>query len=80
MYQDNGILFKVPGEFDARASQTLPPAATATEATMWATVDTGALWCGLVRIRYVRQLMKHRRHSHWAWVSEYAEKVPPSAE
>lgn len=55
MYEDNGVLSKVPGEFDARASQTLPPATTATEATIWATVDTGVLWCGLVRIRYVRQ-------------------------
>lgn len=75
MQDDNGILAEVPGTFNALASQTLPPAETATEQIMWAVVDTGPQWRGLVRIRYRRERMRHGKHGHWAWVSEYAERA-----
>jgi hypothetical protein len=34
-----------------------------------------------VRIDYVRQKMRHGRHSHWAWVAVRAEQeqLPPIA-
>jgi len=80
MNDDNGILSKVPGEFEARASRSLPPAEDAAEEILWAEVDTGTLWQGRVRIRFRRRRFKHGRHSHWGWVGEFAERCAERAE
>lgn len=72
---DPGILAAIPGEFLAEASHALPSPETATERRMSSTVDTGPLWKGMVRVTHERMLMKHRKHSHWAWIPVHAEKV-----
>jgi len=53
-----------PGEFIARASDSLPPAERATEGDM--TVPTEAAWLGPLPITYWCQKKHHERHSHWA--------------
>jgi hypothetical protein len=70
-YADNGILAKVPGEFIAMASKGLPDPETATEGTLSAEID--ASWAGRVRLTYVRQLVRHRKHSHWYWLAVRAD-------
>jgi hypothetical protein len=69
--EDSGILARVPGQYIARASRSLPEPATSLAERVSAVID--AEWAGVVRIDYVRQRMRHGRSSHWAWVAIRAE-------
>lgn len=74
LHQDNGCLAAVPGQYVAEASHALPAAETATAEEAEASIDAGRF--GPVRmIFYVRQRMKRRQSSHWAWVAYRAEKI-----
>jgi len=74
---DSGTLGAVPGQFIAQGAQGLPEPTTALAERISVVVD--ADWAGIVRIDYVRQKMRHGRHSHWAWVAVRAEQeqLPP---
>ena len=70
MYEDNGVLGRVPGQYLSRGSAHLPPPEAASPDT-WVAVDAEAF--GAYRVLFRVQLMRHQRHRHWAWLPVYAE-------
>jgi hypothetical protein len=51
----------------------LPPVETATEDRITVQVDAG--WLGHLIITYERITMRHRKHSHRAWIAVRAVKA-----
>lgn len=70
---DNGILEQVPGQYVARASLTLPPAATAEDRDYPVEIDAGH--AGLVRVTFRRQMARRAKHSHWFWRARRADRI-----
>ena len=50
-----------------------PTPETATDEVLSAEIEAG--WVGRVRISYRRQLVRHRKHSHWFWAGFCAEAL-----
>jgi len=73
--RDNGVLASVSGDLIAGGSKSLPPPDSMPGQATTAVVDGG--WVGPVRITYVSWQVKHRKHSHWAWCAERADREPP---
>jgi hypothetical protein len=72
---DNGILGRVPSEFIARASRSLPDPACAAEDEMC--VDIDAAWAGRVRLTFRKQRYSRPRAktSYVAWLCRHAEPI-----
>jgi hypothetical protein len=64
---DNGILGRVPSEFIARASRSLPDPC----------VDIDAAWAGRVRLTFRKQRYSRPRAktSYVAWLCRHAEPI-----
>lgn len=73
LYEDNGILARVPGQCVAEAMKLLPPVDTAENRVHDVVID--AEHAGRVRIFARRQLARHHKHSHWFWSAFRAEAV-----
>lgn len=72
---DNGILARVPGQYIALASRSLPDPACAVEHEMRVEID--AAWAGRVRLTFEKQryCRPKAKTSYWAWHCRHAEAV-----
>ena len=72
---DNGILGRVPSQYIAQASKSLPDPACATEDEMCVEID--AAWAGRVRLTFKKQRYSRPRGkmSYFAWLCRHAEPV-----
>ena len=77
---DNGIMARVPGEYIAQASKSLPDPACATEDEMRVEIDAG--WVGRVRLTFKRQRYSRPRAktSYVACFCRHAESIGPSVD
>lgn len=78
-HTDNGIMTRVPGEYIAQASKSLPDPACATDDEMCVEIDAG--WVGRVRLTFRKQRYSRPRAktSYVAWFCRHAEPVAPTA-
>jgi hypothetical protein len=72
--RDNGVLASVSGQRIAGGSKSLPPPESMPRQTTSVLIDGGCV--GRARITYVSWGVKHRKHSHWAWRAERADREP----
>lgn len=72
---DNGILARVPGQFIAQASKSLPDPACAIADEICVEVD--AAWAGRVRLTFRKQRYSRPRGkiSYVSWLCRHAEPV-----
>jgi len=71
---DNGILARVPGEYIAKASRSLPDPACATEDERRVEIDAG--WAGRVRLTFKKHRYSRARSKPYvAWLCKHAEPV-----
>jgi hypothetical protein len=68
---DNGILAQIPGEYIARATNTLPPAVADQDAH--AVVEMEVPGLGHVRVKFKLLSHCHRHSRHWFWTATHAE-------
>jgi hypothetical protein len=75
---DNGILARVPGQFIAQASKSLPDPACALDDEICVEID--AARAGLVRLTFRKQRYSRPRGniSYVAWLCRHAEHVAPA--
>ncbi|WP_457424287.1 hypothetical protein [Roseateles sp. P5_E7] len=75
---DNGILARVPSQFIAQASKSLPDPACAVDDEM--SVEIDAAWAGRVRLTFRKRRYSRPRGktSYAAWLCHHAEPVPPA--
>lgn len=69
----NGILAKVPGQFIAKASNSLQPPDPFGPAHGEVEIEAGHV--GRVRIFFELRKIRHHKHSHWTWSAYRAEPV-----
>jgi hypothetical protein len=74
-YSDEGILARVPGQFIAQASKSLPDPACALDDEMY--VEIEAAWVGRVRLTFKKQRYSRPKGkiSYVAWLCRHAEPV-----
>lgn len=77
LWEDNGILGRVPGQYIAAAGKNLPDPTTSTAEEVSAVVD--AAWLGQVRVTFRRSRVRHHKHSHWFWAAFRADAVSAPA-
>lgn len=72
---DEGILARVPGQFVAQASKSLPDPACALDDEM--SVEIEAAWVGRVRLTFKKQRYSRPKGkiSYVAWLCRHAEPV-----
>lgn len=72
---DNGFLARVPGQFIAQASRSLPDPACAIDDEMCVEID--AAWAGRVRLTFRKQRYSRPRGkiSYVTWLCRHAEPV-----
>lgn len=72
---DNGILARVPGEYIAQASKSLPDPACAIDDEMCVEIDAG--WAGRVRLTFRKQRYSRPRGktSYVAWLCRHAAQI-----
>lgn len=73
--EDSGILARVPGQYIAQASKSLPDPACALDDEMCVEID--ADWAGRVRLtfRKRRYIRPRGKTSYVAWLCQRAEQV-----
>jgi hypothetical protein len=73
---DNGILARLPGQYIAQASRSLPDPACAIDDEICVEID--AACAGRVRLTFRKQRYSRprRRTSYFAWLCRHAELVP----
>jgi hypothetical protein len=76
-HDDNGILARVPSQYIAQASKSLPDPACAVDDEM--SVEIDAAWAGRVRLTFRKRRYSRPRGktSYAAWLCHRAEPVPP---
>ena len=74
-YSDEGILARVPGQFVAQGSKSLPDPACALDDEM--SVEIEAAWVGRVRLTFKRQGYSRPKGKifYVAWLCRHAEPV-----
>ena len=74
---DNGILSRVPGQYIALASKSLPDPACAVDDEMCVEID--AAWAGRVRLTFRKQRYSRPKGkiSYVSWLCRHAEHVEP---
>ena len=73
---DDGFLSRVPGQYIAQASKTLPDPACAVDDEMHVEIDTA--WAGRVRLTFRKRRygLPRGQTSYVAWLCRHAESVP----
>jgi hypothetical protein len=78
MHAGNDLLARVPGQFIAQASRSLPDPACAIDDEMQVDIEAG--WVGRVRLTFRKQRYCRPRGklSYVAWLCRHAESLGPS--
>jgi len=76
----NSILARVPGQYIARGSRSLPDPATALEEEMSVEIDAG--WVGRVRLTYRKHHYRRPKAKFTGvfWCCHHAEPLPPTGQ